>query len=286
MTIHERLKAARRKAGYASAAAAAKAFGWPVGTYSCHENGSRGIKLDVVERYARAFEVDPVWLLHGGETPTFGARLVRNLREAMRAKLDPDEPHTLLVALDEARRQIETRPDTDYNLVAELTEGVAWRQFKFHVDEIALTPGEAELLTDALRAKVVALAAVAGGGGDAASEAVVGHVWFRRERLQSKSIDPTNCALMGVRGPSMHPTLPDGYSILVDLSRTEKVREGKFVFRTQVGLAVKHMIEPHDGEWWLLTETFDSELEPIPDDADIFGQIVWAGRVILDANKD
>ena len=182
----------------------------------------------------------------------------------MRAKLDPDEPHTLLVALDEARRQIETRPDTDYNLVAELTEGVAWRQFKFHVDEIALTPGEAALSIDALRAKVVALSAIAGGGADAACEVVVGHVWFRRECLQSKGIDPVNCVVMGVRGPSMWPTLPDGYSILVDLSRTEKVREGKFVFRTQEGLVVKHMIEPHDGEWRLLTETFDSDLEPIP----------------------
>ena len=194
MTIHERLKAARRKAGYASAAAAAKAFGWPVGTYSCHENGSRGIKLDVVERYARAFEVDLVWLLHGGETPTFGARLVRNLREAMRAKLDPDEPHTLLVALDEARRQIETRPDTDYNLVAELTEGVAWRQFKFHVDEIALTPGEAELsqsthcvrrLSRWRRSPAAAAMRQAKRSSAMSGSAVSG--------CRAKSIDPTNC---------------------------------------------------------------------------------------------
>lgn len=286
MSIHERLKAARQDAGYASAAAAAKEYGWPIGTYSCHENGSRGIKLDVAERYAWAFGVNPLWLLHGGETPTLGARLVRNLVEAMQAQLDPDEPHTLLVALDDARRQIEAGSNTGFNLVAELTEGVVWRQFKFHVDQIALTPEEAGLSTDAQRAKVVVLAAVAGGGADAASEAVVGHVWFNRERLQSKSIDPTNCAVMGVRGPSMYPTLPDGYSILVDRSRTERLRQGKFVFRTQDGLVVKHMIEPHDGEWRLLTETSDSEPKPIPDDPDIFGQIVWAGRVIVESDNE
>ena len=284
MTIHERLRIARRKAGYASAAAAAKEYGWPIGTYSCHENGSRGIKLDVAERYAWAFGVDPRWLLHGDEAPTFGARLVRNLKKAMRAEFDPDEPHTLLVALDEARRQIEAKPDIDYNMVAEVTEGIACRQFRFHVDQIALAPEGAGHSTDVRRAKVVALAAVAGGGVDTASEAVIGHVWFRRDCLESKGFDPTNCAVIGVRGPSMNPTLPDGYSILVDRSRTKKVQEARFVFRTQDGLIVKHMIEPHDGEWWLLAENPYSDLEPIPDDADIFGQVVWAGRVIVETD--
>ena len=48
----------------ACAARAAQALGWPIGTYSCHENGHRGITADAAQRYARAFNVDPSWLLY------------------------------------------------------------------------------------------------------------------------------------------------------------------------------------------------------------------------------
>ena len=63
MVTRHRLKQARTEAGYASAAAAAKAFGWPIGTYSCHENGARGITVETAKRYAAAFHIDAGWLL-------------------------------------------------------------------------------------------------------------------------------------------------------------------------------------------------------------------------------
>ncbi len=72
MTIHERLKSARIRAGFGSAAAAAEGFGWPVGTYCGHENGSRGIRLAVAERYAQAFRVSDVWLVNGVGRPDDG----------------------------------------------------------------------------------------------------------------------------------------------------------------------------------------------------------------------
>ncbi|XAI96872.1 HTH-XRE domain containing protein [Synechococcus phage Ssp-JY40] len=59
----ERLKAAREKAGYKSAQAAAEAFGWGVAGYRHHENGTRGFGLDVAKKYGRAFKVKPGWLL-------------------------------------------------------------------------------------------------------------------------------------------------------------------------------------------------------------------------------
>lgn len=62
---NERLIEARQRAGFATAADAAKAFGWSEPTYHSHENGSRGIRSDVAERYARAFQVTPEWLLFG-----------------------------------------------------------------------------------------------------------------------------------------------------------------------------------------------------------------------------
>lgn len=62
---NERLQIARRKAGYADATDAARAFGWNENTYRSHENGMRGLKTDVAERYAKAFRVSSAWLLTG-----------------------------------------------------------------------------------------------------------------------------------------------------------------------------------------------------------------------------
>ncbi len=50
-------------AGFRSAAAAARAHGWAIGTYAGHENGHRGVTLQAAERYARAYHVKLRWLL-------------------------------------------------------------------------------------------------------------------------------------------------------------------------------------------------------------------------------
>lgn len=62
----ERLRSARKKAGYASARAAALRFSWPVSSYAAHENGQNLIPVDVAERYGKAFKVSAGWLLSGG----------------------------------------------------------------------------------------------------------------------------------------------------------------------------------------------------------------------------
>jgi phage repressor protein C with HTH and peptisase S24 domain len=66
-TSNERLKQARETAGYESAQAAADAFGWPIGAYRHHENGSQGRSVPAKEalKYARAFRVRPEWILWG-----------------------------------------------------------------------------------------------------------------------------------------------------------------------------------------------------------------------------
>lgn len=62
---YERLQEARRKAGFKEAVEAARAYGWTQATYTSHENGIRGLRPDVAERYAKAFRVSPEWLLYG-----------------------------------------------------------------------------------------------------------------------------------------------------------------------------------------------------------------------------
>ena len=70
--IAERLRAARIGAGYPTATKAAAAYGWPVGTYSCHENGARGVSPERAARYAAAFGVDAGWLLYGDGFAKYG----------------------------------------------------------------------------------------------------------------------------------------------------------------------------------------------------------------------
>lgn len=60
-----RLRIARLRAGYETGKEAAEALGFPVSTYLCHENGSRGISAKKAEIYARKYKVREQWLLYG-----------------------------------------------------------------------------------------------------------------------------------------------------------------------------------------------------------------------------
>jgi SOS-response transcriptional repressor LexA len=59
----DRLREARLKAGYSSASAAARAFGWTESAYRHHENGTRPFDIETAKRYGRAFKVNPGYLL-------------------------------------------------------------------------------------------------------------------------------------------------------------------------------------------------------------------------------
>ncbi|MBB4015108.1 MULTISPECIES: helix-turn-helix domain-containing protein [Chelatococcus] len=63
--IGGRLKAARMQGGYASAAVAARTFGWSEVTYRAHENGTRTVSVSMAKIYADAFGIDIGWLLLG-----------------------------------------------------------------------------------------------------------------------------------------------------------------------------------------------------------------------------
>jgi len=60
-----RLKQARIGRGFTSARIAADYLGVPYGTYSGHENGSRGFKDAELRHYAKIFRVSPSWLAFG-----------------------------------------------------------------------------------------------------------------------------------------------------------------------------------------------------------------------------
>lgn len=59
-----KLRQLRLAAGFESAAAAARRFGWPLNTYKSHENGLRPISKKAAIKYANAYKVLPGWLLY------------------------------------------------------------------------------------------------------------------------------------------------------------------------------------------------------------------------------
>jgi hypothetical protein len=60
-----RLRACRIKAGHGTMKGAAKAFGFPVSSYTQHESGLRAFPARTAERYASAYGVTPAWLVWG-----------------------------------------------------------------------------------------------------------------------------------------------------------------------------------------------------------------------------
>lgn len=64
---HTRLRAARRAAGYSSAAEAARALTMTSSTYAAYENGQNGY-TKLASRFARKFNVSVDWLLTGRGT--------------------------------------------------------------------------------------------------------------------------------------------------------------------------------------------------------------------------
>ena len=88
-TVAERLKWARIMRGYTSPRNAATVLALPVETYRKHENGERGrhgLKEHHIKRYARAFQVNSVWLATGKQSPT-GADLVLTPEEIQLIRL-------------------------------------------------------------------------------------------------------------------------------------------------------------------------------------------------------
>lgn len=108
MKMHDRLRLAREQRGFDSASEAAEALGVPYGTYSGHENGSRGITRSNAARYAAFFGVSPAWLEHGeGDGPTnphFEPSVFRE-RQSLRSHIA--ELKTDQVRLDQAIAVVE-----------------------------------------------------------------------------------------------------------------------------------------------------------------------------------
>ena len=122
-------------------------------------------------------------------------------------------------------------------------------------------------------------AAAAAGGGTLLDDAPrKGRVWFRRDWLDRRGLDATQCVVIGVMGESMEPTLPDGCSILVDRT-SDDWREGHlYVVQTEDGLIVKRAGVAEDGDWLLVSDHPAHPPVSFPADAVVVGEVRWAAQ--------
>ena len=146
-------------------------------------------------------------------------------------------------------------------------------------DALRIEAANEDDLPPAARSMAAREVEVAAGGGavnlDEAPEK--GRLWFRRDWLDRHGIDTTQCVVIGVRGESMEPTLPDRCSILVDRSRTRRRDGSIFVLDADDGLIAKRLGK--DGRRWQIVSDHPSwEPAPWPRHAQVIGEVRWASR--------
>ncbi len=128
--------------------------------------------------------------------------------------------------------------------------------------------------------EIYEVAASAGAGMHIEEAPVKGTLAFRREWLDSNSIDPVQCSIIGVAGESMEPTLVEGCSILVDRSNyRRRRREGRiFVINAEEGLIVKRAAKDTAGDWFIESDHPAWDPEPWPENAEVVGEVRWMAR--------
>ena len=126
--------------------------------------------------------------------------------------------------------------------------------------------------------EVVELAAAAGDGSTVLDENVTGHLAFQRSWLERHKLDPTQCVVIGVRGESMEPTLPDGCSILVNRARRKRLTGHIYLLRTDDGIVVKRLDRGEDGKWRLQSDHPSWPSALWSDTCEIIGEVRWMAR--------
>lgn len=126
------------------------------------------------------------------------------------------------------------------------------------------------------------VAAAAGEGIIIEGEHETGKLAFRADWLRSVTrARPDELAVVTVRGDSMHPTLADGDTILVDLTQRTPLADGIYVVRYGEYVLVKRLlIDPVRRQVTIACDNPSyPPLSPVrPDEVDVAGRVIWLGR--------
>ena len=151
-----------------------------------------------------------------------------------------------------------------------------WLILAAHASE-TLPPGTENALEAARPVTVVELEVAAGEGIPELREEFKGRVWFRREWLERRGLNVEDCIVIGCRGQSMEPTLPDGCSILVDRASVEWKAPHILLLRTGEGLVVKRAAEGEADARIMRSDNPACPDVPLPEGAEIIGRVRWVG---------
>ena len=123
---------------------------------------------------------------------------------------------------------------------------------------------------------VIELEVAAGEDTPELCEEFKGRVWFRRGWLAQRGLNAEDCIVIGCKGQSMEPTLPDGCSVLVDRSSVECEPSHILMLRTGGGQVVKRAAD-EAGARIMRSDNPDWPDAPLPEGADIIGRVRWMG---------
>ena len=203
MTPGERLKIARREAGFGSARSAAIAMDISVYTYSGHENGNRSISQAFANRYAHRFGVRAAWLMFGDGSP------------------HPDVGDRRTVSADGS----EAEP-TPGGSVPRPELRPFFPEASGSVPEI-----DPKLLSSHKTESVRTFYALPSRSGTKTGHPVLGHWMFPPAYVQHElGADPESLIVLGMMGDAMRPTLLSGDRVVVDTSQNRVGGDGLYVF--------------------------------------------------------
>ena len=146
---------------------------------------------------------------------------------------------------------------------------------------VATVGNSATDVASARSVQMIEMEAAAGGGAYNLDDAPVrGPVWFRRDWIDSRGIDPTQAVVISVRGDSMEPTLPAGCKILVNRQRRRRRVGNIYVITTTDGLIVKRMGKDENDGWLLVSDSDSPDWPdvPWPEGAVLVGEVKWMAR--------
>ena len=106
------------------------------------------------------------------------------------------------------------------------------------------------------------------------------HVGFSEEWLSRHNLDPGKCSVIRVEGTGMCPTLEDEGLVMVDHQRTKLIDDA--IFAVCIGdKYVVGRVQRKKKKWRLIRDAPGSEDLDLPPEAEVCGQVVWAGKTLL-----
>lgn len=215
----ERLKTARKQAGYSSASEAAKAMKIAIGTYAGHENGNRAFDIDTGKRYAKFFKVALTWLLTGEgpmktvmrdeETRLNNPKNIPESRRSLIDDYDPEEEERLLPSADDA----------------------VFTTAKTYEPSIPGARPEIDVRLGAGYGTVGETLVTAGKDGDMIGHRVIDEWVFPEGFFRNELRAATNWIIIQeILGDSMLPTLNSGDRAIIDLSQNRFGQDGVYSF--------------------------------------------------------